>query len=332
MTTAPETTTVRCLGSDVAIDGLSVAYGDFPALRDVTLHVPAGTTTALVGESGSGKSTLALAAGRILPAGARITAGSVRVGDVELTALGGKALREARGRTAAYLAQDASAALNPVIRVGKQIAEVHRVRNGAGRSESDLLARQALADVGIPDPDRVARLYPHALSGGMRQRVIIAMALAFHPQLLIADEPTTALDVTVQAEILGLISRLQQEYGLTVVWITHDMSVVAEIADHVAVLYGGRLVEHTDVLTLFEGARHPYTQALLRCFQSGRSAGPKDPFTTISGSPPVGGVPEGCPFHTRCPHADVRCGTDLPQPLRLAADHIAACHRLEDAR
>ncbi|MFJ9211613.1 ABC transporter ATP-binding protein [Streptomyces sp. NPDC102264] len=332
MTPTPETPTVRRLGSDVAIDGLGVAYGDFPALRDVTLHVPAGTTTALVGESGSGKSTLALAAGRILPAGARITAGSVRVGDVELTALDGKALREARGRTAAYLAQDASAALNPVIRVGKQIAEVHRVRNGAGRPESDRLAREALSDVGIPDPDRVARLYPHALSGGMRQRVIIAMALAFHPQLLIADEPTTALDVTVQAEILGLISRLQQEYGLTVVWITHDMSVVAEIADHVAVLYGGRLVEHTDVLTLFEGAEHPYTQALLKCFRSGRGAGPKEPFTTISGSPPIGGPPAGCPFHTRCPHADVRCGTDLPEPLRLSADHIAACHRLEDVR
>ncbi|MFF0449851.1 ABC transporter ATP-binding protein [Streptomyces sp. NPDC004609] len=332
MTINREAPAVRRLGSDVTIDGLSVAYGDFHALRDVSLHVPAGTTTALVGESGSGKSTLALAAGRILPAGARITAGSVRVGEVELTALDGKDLREARGRTAAYLAQDASAALNPVIRVGRQIAEVHRVRNGASRAEADLLARQALADVGIPDPDRVARLYPHALSGGMRQRVIIAMALAFHPRLLIADEPTTALDVTVQAEILGLVSRLQQEYGLTVVWITHDMSVVAETADHVAVLYGGRLVEHTDVLSLFEGARHPYTQALLTCFQSGRNAGPKEPFTTISGSPPVGVVPDGCPFYTRCPHAEDRCRTDLPEPRQLAEDHVAACHRLEVVR
>ncbi|MEW1616145.1 MULTISPECIES: ABC transporter ATP-binding protein [unclassified Streptomyces] len=332
MIATPEATAVRSLGSEVTIDGLSVAYGDFTALRDVSLQVPAGTTTALVGESGSGKSTLALAAGRILPAGARIIGGCVRVGDVELTALGGKALREARGRTAAYLAQDASAALNPVMRVGRQIAEVHRVRDGAGRVEADLLARRALADVGIPDPERVARLYPHALSGGMRQRVIIAMALAFHPQLLIADEPTTALDVTVQAEIVGLVSRLQQEYGLTVLWITHDMSVVAEIADHVAVLYGGRLVEHTDVLTLFEGARHPYTEALLQCFRSGRDAGPKEPFTTISGSPPVGGTPPGCPFHTRCPLADVRCGTDLPEPRRLAEDHVAACHRLEGLR
>ncbi|MGI5350310.1 ABC transporter ATP-binding protein [Streptomyces sp. CA-250714] len=331
MTLSPEITTSR-LGSDVTIENLSVSYGDFTALRDVDLHVPAGTTTALVGESGSGKSTLALAASRLLPAGARITAGSVRVGDVDLTTFSGEALREARGRTAAYLAQDASAALNPVIRVGHQIAEVHRVRNGADRAQADRLARQGLADVGIADPDRVARLYPHALSGGMRQRALIAMALAFHPRLLIADEPTTALDVTVQAEILGLISRLQQEYGLTVIWITHDMSVVAEIADHVAVLYGGRLAEHTDVLTLFEKARHPYTQALLRCFQNGRAAQPKEPFITIAGSPPVGGVPSGCPFHTRCGQADARCRTDLPEPRRLSAGHVAACHRLEETR
>ncbi|MCP9211956.1 ABC transporter ATP-binding protein [Streptomyces cucumeris] len=328
MTTAPAP--AATLGSEVTIDRLSVNYGDFTALRDVSLTVPAGTTTALVGESGSGKSTLALAAGRILPPGASISGGSVTVGDTELTALRGKALREARGHTAAYLAQDASAALNPVIRVGKQIAEVHQVRCGASRAEAAELARQGLADVGIPDPDRVARLYPGALSGGMRQRVIIAIALAFRPQLLIADEPTTALDVTVQADILALVSRLQQQCGLTVIWITHDMSVVAELADHVAVLYGGRLVEHTDVLTLFEGARHPYTQALLTCFQSGRFAGPKQPFTTISGSPPVAGPPGGCPFHPRCPQADARCGTELPAPRRVGHDHTAACHRLEE--
>jgi oligopeptide/dipeptide ABC transporter ATP-binding protein len=325
----PQATAPRRLGSDVTIEGLSVAYGDYQALRDVTFTVPAGTTTALVGESGSGKSTLALAAGRILPAGARITGGTVQVGDTELTALGGRELRAARGRIAAYLAQDASAALNPVSRVGRQIAEVHQVRGGASRSEADRLARAALADVGIADPERVARLYPHALSGGMRQRVIIAMALAFRPQLLIADEPTTALDVTVQAEILHLVSRLQRQYGLTVVWITHDLSVVAEIADHVAVLYGGRLAEHTDVFTLFEGSRHPYSQALLTCFHSGREAAPKQPFTTISGSPPVGSTPDGCPFHPRCPKADALCASVLPAPLRLTDDHVAACHRLE---
>ncbi|MEU8934309.1 ABC transporter ATP-binding protein [Streptomyces sp. NPDC048409] len=329
--TAPTESTAAAptLGSEVRIERLSVAYGEHRVLRDVTFTVPAGTTTALVGESGSGKSTLALAAGRILPTDARITGGMVHVGGTELTALGGKDLRAARGRVAAYLAQDAAAALNPVLRVGRQIAEVHRVRDGAGRKEADRLAHEALADVGIADPERVARLYPHALSGGMRQRAIIAMALAFRPELLIADEPTTALDVTVQAEILHLVSRLQRQYGLTVIWITHDLSVVAEIADHVAVLYGGRLAEHTDVLGLFEASRHPYSQALLSCFHSGREAAPKAPFTTISGSPPVGRAPDGCPFHPRCPRADALCAAELPEPRLLSDGHTAACHHLE---
>ncbi|MFC8093585.1 ABC transporter ATP-binding protein [Streptomyces sp. NPDC057301] len=318
------------LGDDVRIDGLTVAYGATTALRDAHLDIPAGTTTALVGESGSGKSTLALAASRLLPPDARITAGSVHVGDTDLAALRGRPLREARGSVAAYLAQDASVALNPVVRVGTQIAEVHRVRHGAARREAAALAVQNLADVGIPDPARVARCYPHELSGGMRQRTVIAIALAFRPRLLIADEPTTALDVTVQAEILALVGRLQQQCGLTVLWITHDMSVVAEIADHVAVMYGGRIVEQGDVVSLFEDARHPYTQALLRCFQEGRTARPKQIFTTITGSPPTGGVPDGCPFHPRCPKADDnRCRTVLPEPRLLGADRQAACHHLE---
>ncbi|MEU9015311.1 ABC transporter ATP-binding protein [Streptomyces sp. NPDC048479] len=320
------------LGSEVKIERLSVTYGSFTAVRDVSLTVPAGTTTALVGESGSGKSTLALAASRLLPPGARISAGSVVVDDTDLATLTGKPLRQARGRVAAYLAQDASAALNPVIRVGRQIGEVHRLREDASRRQADTLALEGLADVGISDPERVARLYPHQISGGMRQRVMIATALAFRPQLLIADEPTTALDVTVQAEILALVSRLQKEYGLTVVWITHDMSVVAELADRVAVLYGGRLVEHTDVLSAFESPRHPYTRALLECFQGSRDAAPKERFTTISGNPPVGGLPTGCPFHPRCRDASSECQTALPEPQLVATGHHAACHRLEDLR
>ncbi|MEV7251964.1 ABC transporter ATP-binding protein [Streptomyces cyaneofuscatus] len=318
------------LGDDVSISGLTVSYGAAPALRDVYLNIPAGTTTALVGESGSGKSTLALAASRLLPPGASIVSGSVRVGDTDLAALHGPPLREARGRLAAYLPQDASDALNPVTRVGPQIAEVHRVRHGMSRREAAGLARQNLADVGFPDPERVARRYPHELSGGMRQRAIIAIALAFRPRLLIADEPTTALDVTVQAEILGLIGRIQRSCGLTVLWITHDMSVVAEIADRVAVLYGGTIVEQADALTLFETSRHPYTQALLRCFREGRTAAPKQLLEAVKGSPPTGRLPDGCPFHPRCPEADGgRCDTVLPEPRFLAPGHQAACHRLE---
>ncbi|MFD5574166.1 ABC transporter ATP-binding protein [Streptomyces cadmiisoli] len=318
------------LGDDVSISGLTVSYGTTTALRDAHLHIPAGTTTALVGESGSGKSTLALAASRLLPPDASITAGSVRVGETDLAALTGRPLREARGSVAAYLAQDASVALNPVLRVGGQIAEVHRVRHGAGRREAAALAEQNLADVGIPDPARVARRYPHELSGGMRQRAVIAIALAFRPRLLIADEPTTALDMTVQADILALVGRLQRQCGLTVLWITHDMSVVAEIADRVAVMYGGRIVEQADVLTLFESPAHPYTRALLRCFQEGRTARPKQILTAINGSPPVGGVPDGCPFHPRCPKADdSRCRTVLPEPRPIVRDQQAACHHLE---
>ncbi|WP_411120076.1 ABC transporter ATP-binding protein [Streptomyces sp. 058-1L] len=318
------------LGDDVTISGLTVSYGAVPALRDVYLNIPAGTTTALVGESGSGKSTLALAASRLLPPGASITSGSVRVGETDLVALSGRPLREARGRLAAYLAQDAAVALNPVARVGHQIAEVHQVRHRASRREAAALARQNLADVGFPDPERVARRYPHELSGGMRQRAIIAIALAFRPRLLIADEPTTALDVTVQAEILSLVARIQRQCGLTVLWITHDMSVVAEIADRVAVLYGGTIVEQADALTLFESPSHPYTQALLRCFRQGRNAAPKQLLEAIKGSPPTGGLPDGCPFHPRCPQADEsRCRTLLPEPRFLAGGHQAACHHLE---
>ncbi|NEE30399.1 ABC transporter ATP-binding protein [Streptomyces sp. SID7982] len=318
------------LGDDVTISALTVSYGGVPALRDVYLNIPAGTTTALVGESGSGKSTLALAASRLLPPGAGITSGSVRVGDTDLASLSGRPLREARGRLAAYLAQDAAVALNPVVRVGHQIAEVHQVRHGMSRREAAALARQNLADVGFPDPGRVERRYPHELSGGMRQRAVIAIALAFRPRLLIADEPTTALDVTVQAEILSLVARIQRQCGLTVLWITHDMSVVAEIADRVAVLYGGTVVEQADALTLFETPRHPYTQALLRCFRQGRTAAPKQLLEAIKGSPPAGGLPDGCPFHPRCPQADEsRCRTLLPEPRFLAGGQQAACHHLE---
>ncbi|MFJ5646173.1 ABC transporter ATP-binding protein [Streptomyces sp. NPDC093223] len=320
------------LGDDVSIGNLTVRYGDTTALRGAHLRIPAGTTTALVGESGSGKSTLALAASRLLPADAQIVSGSVRVGDTDLAALSGPRLREARGGVAAYLAQDASVALNPVLRVGSQIAEVHQVRHGVSRREAARLAENNLADVGIPDPARVARRYPHQLSGGMRQRAVIAIALAFRPRLLIADEPTTALDVTVQADILALIVRLQKQCGLTVLWITHDMSVVAEIADRVAVMYGGRIVEQADALELFESPAHPYTQALLGCFRQGRTAQPKHIVTAIKGSPPVGGVPDGCPFHPRCPHADdSHCRTTLPEPRVLGGGRQAACHHLEFA-
>ena len=305
----------------LSIEGLTVAYGDQPSLHDVSLHVPAGKILALVGESGSGKSTLAHAAARLLPPGARITNGSIRVGDTDMAALAGTELRAARGHIVAYLPQDALAALNPVMRVGRQIAEVF---TGSSRSDAVEQAVEMLRRVSIRDPGQVARKYSHELSGGMRQRVMIAIALAHRPQLLIADEPTTALDVTVQAEVLELVAELQRDTGVTVVWITHDLSVVREIADTVAVLYGGRVAETCAADEVFEAARHPYTHGLLGSFGGARTAAPKERFTAIPGSPPLrGGVP-GCPFHPRCTRAEDRCRHEVPLLLGGVACHVVA--------
>ena len=310
------------MSAPVSIEGLTVAYGDQVSLHDVTLDVPAGTILALVGESGSGKSTLAHAASRLLPPNARILGGSIRVGDTDMAALAGRELRSARGSTVAYLPQDALAALNPVMRIGRQIAEVFTAAND--RADAAELAVEMLRRVSIRDPGQVARKYPHQLSGGMRQRVMIAIALAHRPQLLIADEPTTALDVTVQAEVLELVAELQRDTGVTVIWITHDLSVVKEIADTVAVLYGGRVAEHCAADELFAAARHPYTLGLLGSFGGARTAAPKERFTAIPGSPPLrGGVP-GCPFHPRCTRAEDRCRTEAPPLLGGVACHVVA--------
>ncbi|MHB8505138.1 MAG: ABC transporter ATP-binding protein [Acidimicrobiales bacterium] len=310
------------------LEDLSVRYGDFPAVADVSLSLQPGRVLGLVGESGSGKSSLALAVCRLLPPAGRIASGRALVGDVDMVALAGEDLRRARGEVVAYIPQDASAALNPVHRAGRQVAEVFAVRHGLSREEAMAEAVGLLGQVGIRNPQGTARRYPHELSGGMRQRVMIAMALALRPALLVADEPTTALDVTVQAEILGLVKELQATYGTTLVWITHDMGVVAELADEVAVLYGGRLAEHGPATGVFAHPQHPYTEALLASFAGSRRAAPKEPFLTIEGSPPVDSIPPGCPFHPRCPHASARCATSVPAVRDVATGHRAACHLL----
>jgi oligopeptide/dipeptide ABC transporter ATP-binding protein len=318
--------TVRKVGSDVVVRNLSVSYGDHHAVRDVSFEIKAGTTLALVGESGSGKSTIALAVSRLLTADATVDSGTVDIGGVDMLGLAGPGLREMRGHTVAYLAQDALAALNPVVRIGRQVSEIYAVRGGEKRSVAREKAIAALEQVDIHDPGRVAKMYPYQLSGGMRQRVMIAMALAFEPALLIADEPTTALDVTVQADILALIVDLQERNGLTCLWITHDMSVVAEMADSVAVLYGGQLLENSDVYAVFDAPRNPYTRKLLDCFESGRSAGLKDQFSSIPGSPSSRAPRVGCPFSPRCDHADDQCHTEAPPALEMTPAHWAACH------
>jgi oligopeptide/dipeptide ABC transporter ATP-binding protein len=317
---------MRTLGSDVTVRNLSVSYGSHHAVRDVSFDIAAGTTLALVGESGSGKSTIALAASRLLPTDATVGSGMIEVGGTDILSLSGQDLRAMRGHTVAYLAQDALAALNPVVRIGRQVAEIFTVRGGEKRSAAKQKAITALAQVNINNPERVARMYPYQLSGGMRQRVMIAMALAFEPALLIADEPTTALDVTVQADILALIVDLQERNGLTCLWITHDMSVVAEMADSVAVLYGGQMLENSDVYSVFDAPRNPYTGKLLECFESGRSAGLKEPFSSIPGSPSSRSAATGCPFSPRCDRADDLCRKEIPRSMELTPAHWTACH------
>jgi len=314
------------------VDNVSVRYDSFEAVTEASLVVEAGRTMAIVGESGSGKTSLALAVARLLPPGGEIASGSVRVDGVDVTALRGADLRRARGRLVGYLAQDSMAALNPVLPAGVQVAEVFETRDGAGGREARRSAVELLGQVGIQRPAEVARMYPHELSGGMRQRVMIAMALALRSRLLIADEPTTALDVTVQAEILALAAALQVDHGVTFLWITHDMGVVAEIADTVAVMYGGRIVEQGPAAEVFGSPAHPYTQALLDTVRGGAEALPKEPFATIAGAPPAGVIPPGCPFHPRCPHAFEPCPDVVPATVAVGRAHVAACHLLGGGR
>jgi oligopeptide/dipeptide ABC transporter ATP-binding protein len=311
----------------LTVEDLHVRYGDSHAVRGVSFSVAPGQTLAIVGESGCGKSSTALAVSRLLPPGASLQ-GRALVGDLDLAAAQGKTLREARGRVVAYMPQDAMAALNPVQSARRQIAEVLSFRRGMSRREGTAEAVSLLAEVGITEPERVGRRYPHELSGGMRQRVMLAIALAARPQVLIADEPTTALDVTVQAGILELVRSLARSEAMALVWITHDIGVVAEIADAVAVMYGGRLVEQGPVETIFERPQHPYTRALVFAPRQSRGAPPKVPFDAIPGAPPLGEFPGGCPFHPRCVHALDRCAETMPPMLEVGPEHQAACHLL----
>jgi peptide/nickel transport system ATP-binding protein len=310
---------------ELVVEDLHVRYGEVEAVRGVSLRAPAGRTLALVGESGCGKSSLALALARLLPPGTEVS-GRVTVGAYEFSAATGAELRDARGRVVAYMPQDAMAALNPVHSAGRQIGEVLRHRRGASRGQALDGAVELLREVGINDPGAAARRYPHELSGGMRQRVMLAIALAARPSVLIADEPTTALDVTVQAAILSLVRALVREERMTLVWITHDIGVVAEIADEVAVMYGGQIVEHGSAARIFEAPAHPYTIALVGSQRDSRLAAAKTPFRAIPGSPPLGKPPDGCPFAPRCAYAAEVCAETVPDKLPLADGHLAACH------
>ena len=310
------------------VQGLTVAIGTAAVVDDVSLAIGPGETLALVGESGCGKSLTALALMRLLPDVARIAAGRIGLGDDDLAALPERAMNALRGARMSMIFQEPVASLDPLMRVGAQVAEALRIHRGLPRADAEAEALRMFRAVGIPEPETRLRQYPHELSGGMCQRVMIAMALIGRPALLIADEPTTALDVTIQAQILDLIARLRAETGTAVLLITHDMGVVAEVADRMAVMYAGRIVETGPVAAVFAAPRHPYTRLLLGTIP--RLDGPrKVALPAIRGRvPDVGRWGGGCRFHPRCPLCVDRCRTDTPA---LEGDgHRAACWRSGD--
>lgn len=282
------------------------------AADDVSFTLERGKTLCLVGESGCGKSVTALSLLRLLPSPpARLLGGAVLFGDRDLLTMPDEELRRIRGNRAAMIFQDPMTSLNPVMRVGRQIGESLRVHRGFGKQAADAEAVRLLDRVGIIDPAARANDFPHQMSGGMRQRAMIAMALACNPELLIADEPTTALDVTVQKQILTLLQSLIRDSGTALLLITHDLGVVAQIADHVAVMYAGRIVEQGPAQDILDNPGHPYTTGLLRSRPGqGRR---KERLEAIPGTVPgLWERPAGCAFHPRCPHAFERCRKEAP--------------------
>ncbi|GHH72867.1 peptide ABC transporter ATP-binding protein [Streptosporangium violaceochromogenes] len=319
----------RSGGPILDVKDLSVSFGAVQVVDGVTFNVDRGRTLGIVGESGSGKSVSSLAV-LGLHRNATVT-GSIVFDGQELVGAPSERLRKLRGSRMAMIFQDPLSSLHPFYTVGDQIAEAYRLHRRTSRRAARERAVEMLAEVGIPEPRRRAREHPHQFSGGMRQRVMIAMALACEPDLLIADEPTTALDVTVQAQILELIARIQAERGLAVIMITHDLGVVARIADDVLVMYGGRTAEHTAARTIFKAPRHPYTQGLLASVP-GLATGEEDDgrLKAIPGSPPSPLTPPpGCRFHPRCARFAAAQNPAIcteEHPLLTGTVHKVACH------
>lgn len=301
------------------------------AVRGVSFDVRPGETVGLVGESGSGKSVTNLAMMGLVPKPpGRIDGGRVIYDGRDLLQLGDRQLEKIRGRRIAMIFQDPMTALNPLMTVGQQLTEMTRLHLGFGRREANRQAAEMLELVGISGAEKRLRDYPHQFSGGMRQRVMIAMALSCEPDLLIADEPTTALDVTIQAQILDLLRDLQQRRGTSIIMITHDLGVVAEICHRVLVMYAGRVVEKADVDSLFADPKHPYTQGLLRSLP--RFDQSSETLEAIPGQPPdLGHLPPGCSFRERCPAAVESCKSDDPALVALGEQRQVACLVAQEA-
>ncbi len=311
------------------VAGLTLDFRqDGKALRvldGISFRVEAGRTLAIVGESGCGKSVTSLAVMGLLPPNASL-GGAIRLGGRELTSLAAEQRRMLRGGEMAMIFQEPMTSLNPAFTAGEQVAEALRLHQGLDKAAAFAEAVRMIDRVRIPDAARRARQYPHQLSGGMRQRVMIAMALACRPKLLIADEPTTALDVTVQAQILALLDEMKRETGTAVILVTHDLGVVADHADDVAVMYAGRIAEQAPAAMLFARPEHPYTAGLLGA-APGEGA-PGDRLASIEGTvPDLRNPPPGCRFAPRCPFAVARCAAEAPPLVEIAPGHVSACWR-----
>jgi peptide/nickel transport system ATP-binding protein len=299
--------------------------GVVKAVDGVSLKVIRGETHGLVGESGSGKSVTALSALRIVPRPGRIVSGSITFDGKDILALKEKEMRTMRGKNIAIVFQDPMSSLNPLFTIENQICEIIRLHKGATKVEARDAARHLLEMVGIPEAERRLRSYPHELSGGMKQRVAIARALSCEPQLLFADEPTTNLDVTIQAQVLDLMKGLKKELNMTMVMITHDMGIIAEMTQRVTVLYAGQVYETADTGTLFAKPKHPYTEALLKAVPR---LDKKKVLVSVPGNiPNLIDPPTGCRFHPRCPYAVEICKQQVPVFEEAEAGHMVACHR-----
>jgi oligopeptide transport system ATP-binding protein len=300
------------------------------AVDELSYSVSAGETLVLLGESGSGKSVSALAVmGLLEQPPAFITGGAVRFDGVDLLQLPNRRQREYRGRRIAMIFQDALSALNPVLSVGFQIAEMLRVHEGLSKADARKRTIELMERVHIPAAEKRYGSYPHEFSGGMRQRIMIAMALSLGPDILIADEPTTALDVTVQAQIVALLAELRVEESMGMVLITHDLGLAADVADRIAVMYAGRIMETADAKALYRTPAHPYTAGLLASIPRASAKGLD--LQPIKGSPPsLAAIPSGCAFHPRCPLAADRCRTERPVLRELPDGRASACHFAEE--
>ena len=317
----------------LAISDLSVTFatdrGHVQALDGVSLSLNAGETLAVVGESGSGKSVTALSILGLLGDSGRVSDGSIEFGGEDLTRVSDQRLREIRGNQIAFIFQEPMSSLNPVLTIGTQVAEPIWLHHKKSWSEAFEQAGELLQRVAIPDAVKRLEDYPHQFSGGMRQRVMIAMALACQPKLIIADEPTTALDVTVQAQILSLLKNLTKEANSSLILITHDLGVVARYADNVAVMYGGRVVETASARELYKNPQHPYTEGLMASIPK-LDGDPGSRLYTIEGQPPdLSNLPSGCSFHPRCPYAQDKCTMTKPTLSEVAPNHLRACFGYE---